>query len=95
MGCTSHVRTYSMENLVFDYCPGNYVFNLPVLKWFDAFESTGVMPFSGALVDQPAKIEEVFAIIRGIRAQKIEQQKQDEKVPDRVRRKLNAKNSQS
>lgn len=60
---------HNIDNeLFFSKCIGNYYDNV-VAGYLSANEiyQKGVMPFSGSLFDQPAKIIEVFSVIESIK----------------------------
>lgn len=71
-GCTRDApRPWRVENIRFNKCIGNYTSKQVryLLDSFLLFEK-GVMPFEGALMEQPAKIIEVFNMIQSVRDEK-------------------------
>jgi hypothetical protein len=73
-GCeTPAVQTvYSLDNdrLKFKRCVGNYV-SSGIVKWVSLSDqyAKGIMPFRGALTDQPAKVIELFSLIETWRSE--------------------------
>ena len=67
-------------------CPGNYYSETVVglLAAFTTFE-LGVMPYPGSYFDQPAKVLEIFTIIRQHRFDKIEREQRDKTLNQALR----------
>ncbi len=73
-GCVLPSQTkYHVDNLKFNRCIGNfYSQSGAMLIDFYYKYKEGVMPYEGALMDQPAKIIDVFNIIDGLIKNKTE-----------------------
>lgn len=71
---------YQLENIKYYTCVGNF-YDKSVCDLYEMYTlyDKGVLPYNGALVDQPAKIIEVFQLIGGLRAEKIERLKKEVK----------------
>jgi len=56
-------KAYRLENIRYNNCIGNHA--VPIDFFMEAFAlfDKGIMPFDGALADQPNKIMEVFDLI--------------------------------
>lgn len=73
MGC-AEVKSHSVhkigDEVSFSTCIGNFVKPqiYPLLRAHQMF-SQGVMPYAGGLMDQPAKIIEIFGVIDSHRAE--------------------------
>lgn len=71
---------FSFGTLRFSTCPGNFYSHaaVSIVDNYRHFQR-GVMPYPGALVDQPAKIFDAFVIIEGHQAEKAMAEKQRQK----------------
>lgn len=70
----SQKEIHKIKNRIFfKSCIGNYYSHsvIPLLKVWAHFEQRGIMPYDGALLDQPNKIIEVFDVMTEIKADKI------------------------
>ena len=95
-GCFDATVKYTLENISYSYCLGNYCFPSAgeALLLFIEFEK-GLLPDAGGLLDQSAKIMQVFDVIRARREEKREKDKQEthgrKETRQRVDSKLQAK----
>ena len=69
---------YQLENIKYYTCVGNF-YDKSVCCLYEMFilYEKGVLPYAGALVDQPAKIIEIFQLIGGLRSSKAERLKKE------------------
>ena len=74
------------DGISFKTCPGNF-YSKEVAGLLEAFRSyeRGVMPFQGALFDQPAKVIEVFGLFSTHRAEQAEQASRRKAMKERSR----------
>jgi len=63
------------EELTFTRCVGNF-YSESAYNWLDLFVQyeKGVMPFPGAMVDQPNKVIEIFKVIESYKQAKLKQE---------------------
>ena len=74
-GCYDlNTRQYLVENVVYKGCVGNFTTNIEFLMEAYTAYTKGMLPFSGELSDQPAKIIDLFGIVQ----QRIEDHKTTE-----------------
>lgn len=72
-GCVSTPKTnYQVEGFKINKCLGNFT-SREVYSYFEMFKmyERGIMPFGGAMVDQPAKVIDLFNMIEQLKAEKI------------------------
>ena len=69
------------QSLTFKTCPGNFV-RPAVVRFLDAHAQydKGVMPHAGGMMDQPAKLIEVFGVISSTQAEMREAQEKREQL---------------
>ena len=67
------IRANGAEAFKLDRCLGNY-YSPAVGFWFRAYRQfqAGMLPFEGALLDQPAKVLDIFNVFESIEAEKAE-----------------------
>ncbi len=67
------IRSGAVEVFRLDRCLGNY-YTPAVGFWFRAYRmyQNGIMPFEGAMMDQPAKALDVFGVFEGLEYEKQE-----------------------
>lgn len=66
-------KSYSLDNICYKTCIGNYAFNVQYfLEAFSLYEK-GVLPFKGTVGEQPNKIMEIFKLIEVRRSDKANQ----------------------
>lgn len=67
------IRSGGKEAFTVDRCLGNY-YTPSVGAWYRAYRQyqNGLLPFEGALLDQPAKALDVFSVFESIEAEKQE-----------------------
>ncbi len=72
--------TYQLENIKYYTCIGNF-YDKSVSSLYEMYTlyTKGVLPYKGALTDQPAKVIEIFQVIDGLRTDKIERLKKEVK----------------
>lgn len=83
-GCISTPRTnYQVEGFRINKCLGNFT-SKEVYSYFEMhrFYEKGVMPFSGAMSDQPAKLIELMNIIGQLKNEKLKE------IEERERKKM-------
>lgn len=74
-GCISTPRTnYKVEGFKLNKCLGNFA-SKEIYAYFDMFKlyDKGIMPLGGAMIDQPAKLIDLFNMIDQLRAEKIKE----------------------
>ncbi len=86
-GCTGPSFRPMLRDQGLSYlkCPGNFFSNQvgTYMAAFDAYEE-GTMPYPGAFFEQPAKIFEIFGVIRAYKRDKLEKQDREQKLRDRL-----------
>ena len=72
-GKTFTLKPDGQTAIVLDRCLGNY-YRASTGYWFRAFRQyqAGVLPFAGALMDQPAKVLDIFAVFESLEYDKAE-----------------------
>jgi hypothetical protein len=88
-GCFGRTRRdgYRFDGYIYSTCPGN-VFDYSSLFIIELYREyqKGIMPYPGALVEQPAKIMEAFQVIDGYNSLKLaEEQKKQKELQSRGR----------
>lgn len=88
-GCfgISDRRLHHIDNeIYFKTCIGNF-FSSWVLHYLELFSrfSAGMLPFPGAISEQPSKVMEIFRVIETYRNQKILKEQQAEKLKRKVK----------
>lgn len=74
-GCVSTPKTnYKIEGFKLNKCLGNFTSN-EIYGYFEMYKlyEKGIMPFDGAISDQPAKIIDLFNMIDQLKAEKTEE----------------------
>jgi len=81
-GCISTPRTnYKVEGFKINKCLGNFT-SREVYSYFEMFKvyERGIMPFEGSMMDQPAKLIDLFNMIEQLKLEKVaEMQKAEDK----------------
>ncbi len=74
---------HKFEDLEYSTCVGNFV-SESALFWVEAEAryNQGVMPYPGSLVEQPAKVLDIFSCIAAHKQDKLEKQQQAQKLKD-------------
>lgn len=88
-GCKSAKEPYIIEDIYFQKCIGNFAkdsYKL-IIRMYEDYKEHGLLPFDGASMEQPAKIMEIFMILDGLVQAKKEQDAEQAKIPDRVKKK--------
>ena len=76
---------HKLDNLEYTTCVGNHV-SESVIFWIEAEGryNQGVLPFPGSMVDQPAKVMDVFSCIATYKQSKLNKQRKAQQLKDRA-----------
>jgi hypothetical protein len=84
-GCfDSAVIRHTIGDYRYKTCPGN-LFSESALFWIDSYERycSGILPFGGAWVDQPAKLVDIFRCISAHKHDKMVREQQAQALRER------------
>lgn len=75
-----------IDQIKFSSCIGNF-FSYSALGYIEmhGMYEQGVMPFGGALGEQPNKVIEAFGVVKSFKYEKMKQEQQRQKLKQRVR----------
>lgn len=71
-GSTDEKPVFTVERVEFMSCPGNY-WSQEAAAWRQMwllFVNKGILPFDGALANQPAKVMEAFSVLQSLQESK-------------------------